>query len=118
MKKHIGSSIALFIGALSIFAGLAKPSAILFSGVVIILGALAYRSAKKRRLGETKSSVTRKAIEITAVIIAMAIVLLQDNLLKAIESDPAQNLIIPLWVLVAYIVMFMRNPIQKRKKAL
>jgi len=112
MKKHIGSTVALVIGVLSVLSGLAKPGAILFSGVVIILGALAYRSAKKRVLGEVKSTLIRKVMEIIAIVIAMASVLLQNNLLKAIESDPVPNLIIPLWVLIAYIVMFIRNPVQ------
>ncbi|MBL4783639.1 MAG: hypothetical protein JKX92_15510 [Porticoccaceae bacterium] len=112
MKKHIGSSIALVIGVLGLLSGLAKPGSILFTGVVIILGALAYRSAKKRFLGEVKSTVIRKTIEVIAIVIAMASVLLQNNLLKAIELDPVPNLIIPLWVLIAYIVIFIRNPSQ------
>lgn len=110
MKKHIGSSIAIIIGVLSIIAGLAKPGAILFSGAVIILGAFAYRSAKKRKLGEVKSSLPRKSFEVIAVIIAMSVVLLQNNLIQAIETDPVPNLIIPLWVFIAYIFMIVRKP--------
>lgn len=109
MKKHIGSSVAIVIGVLSIIAGLTKHGAILFSGIVIILGAFAYRSAKKRTLGEVKSSLPRIISEVIAIIIAMSIVLLQNNLIQAIESDPVPNLIIPLWVLIAYIIISIRK---------
>jgi phage tail protein X len=112
MKKHIGSTIALVFGVLAILSGLAKPGPILFSGIVIILGALAYRSAKKRKLGEVTNSLLRKALEITGVIIAIASVALQKNFLQVLEADPVPNLIIPLWVVIAYILISMRKPKQ------
>jgi len=115
MKKHIGSTIALLIGVLSLLAGLAKPGIILFTGLIIILGALSYRSAKKRKLGDVKSSLIRKTIEIIAILIAMASVLLQNNLLLAIETNPVPNLLIPIWVLVAYIIVSVRKPIQSNE---
>lgn len=110
MKKHIGSCVAIVIGMLGILAGLAKPGAILFAGIVIILGAFAYRSAKKRKLGEVQSSLLRKIVEAVAIITAMSVVLLQNNLIQAIESDPVPNLIIPLWALIAYIIISIRKP--------
>ena len=36
----------------------------MIAGFVIVLGAVAYRSAKKRRLGEVKSTTTRQVFEI------------------------------------------------------
>src|SRR5262249_47308704 len=76
LRKHLGSSLALVFGSVEIVAGLSSiaqtvdhPNAephggILIAGVVMILGALAYRSAKKRRLGEAKSTLMRRCLEI------------------------------------------------------
>ena len=111
MKRHIGSTIALIFGVLSVLSGLAQPSPTsLIIGVVIILGALAYRSAKKRKLKDVKTSWLRYSLEIFAILVAMSAVLLQKNLANLIETDPASNLIIPLWVLVAYIAIQLQKP--------
>lgn len=104
MKKHMGSTIALIIGVLGLLSGLSQLKPVFFSGVLIILGALAYRSAKKRKLGEVRSSLTRKVVEIMAIVIGMAPVVLQNNLQHAMINDPVPNIIIPIWVLVAYII--------------
>lgn len=109
MKHHIGSTIALAIGVLSILAGLSNPSASI-TGMVITLGALAYRSAKKRKLGTVRSSLSRPAIELVAILTALAVVLLQNDLAFLIQSDPVPNLIIPVWVLVAYVSVLIWMP--------
>ena len=108
MKKHIGSTIAIVIGVLSFIFGLANPGPALITGIVIILGAVAYRSAKKRKLGEVNDSKVRVIIEKLAIVMAMAAVLLQANLASLVQTDPVPNLLIPLWVIVAYIVISIR----------
>lgn len=113
MKKHIGSTIAFVIGVLSVISGLAKPGSLLITGVIIILGALSYRSAKKRKLGEVKTSWLRKSFEIAAILIALAAVLLQNNLAYLIAKDPVPNLIIPLWVIIAYSVISFKKQQQQ-----
>ena len=102
MRKHIGSTIALVLGSLTLLSGLAKPSGLLVTGSVIILGALAYRSAKKRLLGEVKNSLLRKCLEVVAVIFLVAAVLLQNDLAMLVMTDPVPNLIIPFWAVAAY----------------
>ena len=109
MKKHIGSTIALAFGVLTLISGLTKPNGLLITGPVIILGALAYRSAKKRMLGEVKTSLLRKGLEATAIIIIVAAVLLQNDLTNQIITDPVPNLIIPLWVIVAYTIIVFKK---------
>ena len=47
MKKHIGSTIALILGILYFISGLTKGNSGLIAGPIMILGALAYRSAKE-----------------------------------------------------------------------
>lgn len=107
MKKHISSTIALILGILSFASSLANPSnpSGLVAGPVIILGALAYRSAKKRILGEVKTTLLRKGLEVSAVVIIAAAVLFQNDLKNLIATDPVPNLIIPLWAIVAYILV-------------
>ena len=114
MKRHIGSTIALILGFLSFASSLANPSnpSGLVAGPVIILGALAYRSAKKRNLGEVKSTLLRKGFEASALVIIAAAVLLQNDLKNLIVTDPVSTVIIPLWAIVAYIVI-----LSKTKKA-
>ena len=63
--RHLGSSIAFGLGCIAVIAGLAGiahyaddpqmsflKGGTLLAGVVMILGAVAYRSAKERKLGE------------------------------------------------------------------
>ena len=108
MKKHLGSTVALILGTLALVAGLAHPSSTLTAGAIIIVGALAYRSAKKRKLGEVKTSITRQILEIIALILIAAAVLLQNDAAKQIETDPVPNLIIPLWAIIAYVVLIFK----------
>ncbi len=109
MKKHIGSTIALVIGALLIASGAANLSPALISGLTIVLGALAYRSAKKRKLADVSNSALRLTIEIVGVVLSILIVFLQKDLKHLITSDPVPNLLIPLWVLIAYLVVSLKK---------
>jgi hypothetical protein len=45
-----------------------------------------------------------------AIYVAMAIVILQKDLVQKIVQDPAPNLLIPLWTLVAYIAINFWKP--------
>lgn len=76
--KHLGSTIAIIFGVLTILTGFAGPipnaSKIgdkAITGAIIILGALAYRSAKKRKLGECKNTKKRLSLEIGKIIVIM-----------------------------------------------
>lgn len=114
MKKHIGSTIALGIGVLFCVSGLTKQGGYLLGGIIIIIGALAYRSAKKRKLGEIRASYLREAQEVCAIVIIIAAVLLQKNLTNNIIDDPISNLIIPLWAIIAYLVISLKNKKDKK----
>lgn len=105
MKKHLGSTIALVIGVLFFISGLIQPTNNLIRGIIITFGALAYRSAKKQKLGEVRVSLLRKTLELFLIVIIIAAVLLQNNLSYKIETYPVDNLIIPLWAIIAYLVI-------------
>ena len=109
MKKNLGSTIALVLGVLSIISGLAKPNSVFTAGIIIIIGALAYRSAKKRKLGEAPDSILRKSLEVLSLLIILALVLLQNNVVYYIVTDPFPNLIIPLWAITAYLIITLKK---------
>ena len=109
MKKHIGSTLALVLAVISLAAGVSQPS-MLVAGIVILLGALAYRSAKKRSLGEVPNSNLRRSVEAVAVALAVAAVALQANVRELIVADPVPNFLVPVWVVVAYLVVALRKP--------
>jgi hypothetical protein len=117
LKRHLGSTLALIIGSLALVSGLARVVATLGAtsfepgssmpqaGVVIILGALAYRSAKKRRIGEAKSTLTRRFLEIASLVLICLVILMQNNLKYLIETDPVPNALIPIWAILAYLAI-------------
>ena len=111
-----GSTIAFLFGCLSVIAGLSglaqavdNPQVAggntLIGGVVMILGVLAYRSAKKRKLGEAKSTLTRKFLEIASLLLICIVILAQNNLRDLITTDPVPNAVIPIWAIVAYLII-------------
>ena len=102
MRKHLGSTVALVIGITGFLGALARPSGWLVAGPIIILGALAYRSCKKRKLGEVENSLLRKALETTAIIAIILATILPTNLKDLIATDPVPTLVIPLYAIVAY----------------
>src|SRR5262245_5827045 len=87
--RHLGSSIALVVGCLSVAGGASQlSSGAIIAGTAMILGALAYRSAKRRRLGEVAPTLTRRASELIMVGAIVPLVLLQANLKYLIATDP------------------------------
>ena len=109
MKKYTGSTIALILGFFYFADGLTNLTAGLIAGPIIILGALAYRSGKKRMLGEVNNSALRKVLEVIAICLIAALILLQNNLKELIQTDPVPNLFIPLWAVIAYIFIASRK---------
>ena len=117
LKRHLGSTRALITGGLALVSGLARVVATLGAnsfepgssmpeaGVVMILGALAYRSAKKRRIGEAKSSLTRQFLEIASLVLICLVILMQNNLKYLIATDPVPNAVIPIWAILAYLAI-------------
>src|SRR5690349_739974 len=102
--RHIGSTIALVLGILYFISALSPPGPGLVAGPIMIIGALAYRSAKKRKLGEVASTTTRKVLEIAALVLVCAVVLMQNNLKEHIAQEPVPNALIPLWAVLAYVM--------------
>ena len=114
MKKHIGSTLAIVVGTLSIAAGINNMTnhtqdSNLFTGIVMVLGGLAYRSAKKRYLLETPNTNSRRLGETVSLAIALASVLLQNDLWLRMAYQPIPYIIAPAWALVAYAIISMKK---------
>ena len=109
MKNHIGSTAAIILGVLYFVSAIENPNSGLIAGPIMILGALAYRSAKNRNLSITKSSTLRISLEIGVILIILIVVLSQKNLAFLIEQDPVPNFIIPLWIIIAYSIVFFKK---------
>ena len=104
--RFLGSTLALAIGALSILGGYnaimqGRDSNLPIAGIAIVLGALVYRSRKRRILGERKSTWLRLFAEWAVLLFILAAWLLQNDLKYRIATDPVPMLI-PALVFIAY----------------
>jgi hypothetical protein len=110
--RHIGSTVALILGVLTFVAGVTAlqsakrdDAGMLIGAPIIILGALAYRSAKKRRLGDVKSTPARQILEIAALTLIVVMILALNNRNYLIATHPVMYFIVPVWAIVAYLVI-------------
>ncbi len=115
MLKHLGSTIALASGLLTFISEVRNVSRddgsdTSLMGPTMILGALAYRSAKKRMLGQVKSTMVRRAAEGLALVAIVAMVLFHNRILYFIATDPWPYFVIPVWALIAYAFVGFRAP--------
>lgn len=82
----------------------------IISGPIILLGALAYRSAKRRWLGQVASTKVRCLLEAVAIGIILFSMLRLPNLHELVISQPFHYVLIPVWALTAYVLVGFRSP--------
>ena len=116
MKRHMGSTAAIVIGVLFFLNGSMNAAkhpqlgtGMWVAGCAAILGALAYRSAKKRKHGQVKESGLRKGLELAAIALLVLIALMYRDPVNRILIDPFPNAVVPLWALIAYICMAVKK---------
>ena len=112
--KNIGSTLSIILGILIIFIGLSKASNggsidYMNSGMQMLLGAVAYKWAKKRKYGEIPNTSLRKVSEGIFMFFVISITIFRNDLALAVSSDPVPNLIIPAWVVIAYLVVVLKK---------
>ena len=94
------------------FAGSIKLSSLpndgLMAGPIMVLGAFAYRSAKRRALGEATASMGRQIVETVLILLIVASVVFRNDLRAAIVIHPVPTLLIPAWCVVAYVIAAVR----------
>ena len=116
--RHLGSTIALVLGvallliALIALASGKSPDAWdgILSAQMIIVGALAYRSAKKRLWGQVAPTAVRKAAEALAMLIIFLLVFWHDDWRARVAVRGAFYVIIPGSAVVAYLTVAFRRP--------
>lgn len=105
-KRFLGSNFALIFGIFAVLGGVSdSTSGIFTAGIAMVFGSLAYKSAKKRKLGTVGSSSTRRILEVVALILVFLAVALQNDLRTRIVNDPFSNIIIPAWAITAYLTV-------------
>jgi len=107
-KKFIGSTIILAVGVLTMVGSLTNPSPMTtlgdsLPGLFMILGALAYRSAKQRKLKLVENTKKRKLLEFLALILIAALILTGPDILQLIRDGDITNLFIFVWAIIAYL---------------
>jgi hypothetical protein len=105
--SFLGSTVAMVVGGLSSLGELRHwPNAsdeVIIAGVTACCGALAYRSAKQRRLGLSANSLSRKISERLLVGVALLPVPLAAFLPEGILLRPWSAVVIPIWTVTAYV---------------
>jgi hypothetical protein len=110
------STIALWMGWLVFISGITQRIQIarpqgdnLFLGVVMLLGIYAYRSQKRRKLGIKANSKLRQILEISALLFVIILTLFPQNVIYIMLQNPVSRLTAPIWILVAYLVVWKRK---------
>ena len=116
--KHrmIGSTAALVVGVLGFLGGLGRvandPDAEIIPWTFVILGAVAYRSRRRRLLGVRPDSHARVLFEAVCLgVLAVAWLALAD-LAVLIVDEPATYFMFPIWALAAYPCARLRLPLK------
>lgn len=111
VAKFYGSSAAVAFGSLyfiSAISAIAKNTGGstngLFLGPAIILGALAYKSAKKRKLNIVETTVVRGSFEIAAILLVLASVLMMNVGIKKFMAENPVPFLLWLWALIPYFI--------------
>ncbi|HVC00301.1 MAG TPA: hypothetical protein VNJ12_13360 [Candidatus Dormibacteraeota bacterium] len=85
----------------------------LAGGVTMILGALAYRSAKRRRLGMRPDTALRRAVEISLlVIVCLPLVILAAEGNDALWFYPWSGIVVPAGSLAAFLWILARKNVK------
>ncbi|HEY4507868.1 MAG TPA: hypothetical protein VJJ47_03280 [Candidatus Paceibacterota bacterium] len=119
-KKFIGSTIILVVGVFMVVGSLTNPNSTTIlddssPGLFIILGALAYRSAKQRKLKLVENTKWRKLLEFLATVLIVALILLGPNIPQLIQDGDITNLVIFAWAMVAYLFAIPKGVAEQKK---
>jgi len=118
--EFFGSSVAIVLGVLYMLIAVntvtqktgGSADGLIF-GLVAILGALAYKSAKKRKLKLKPNSLIRIGFEIIAIALILASVLLSNFDINQIMFERPGSFLIWLWTLVAYLYIVLSSYIKE-----
>ncbi len=112
--KGFNSKLALIFGILLIFIGYQDVNYFV-AGVSIILGTVAYKSAKNKTT-DKKTLIIKRVFEIIFLILIFVIIGLQNNVSILAVENPVVYGIIPAWILTAYLVALFGNRFKQNSK--
>ena len=103
----IGSMAALVLGWMGVAGcagaiGRGEEPATLISAPMMILGALAYRSRRRRHLGLRSDTYSRMCMEGVTLAVVVTAWLGVNDLEESIRNEPIPFLLAPIWALTAY----------------
>jgi len=107
-KQNIGSTLFVIIGILEFLSGLSQTGlgkngeSPTVTGMTILFGALAFRSAKTRRLRNVPFFSARSIIELSFVAASLASAFLQNDLKYRVATEPVP-FVVSIIALCAYI---------------
>lgn len=104
-KRFLGSTCAIIFGFFLFGAGYKSTNGFSAGGLVTILGALAYKSAKKRKLGLTPQLIGRKVLEWIAIVLIFLIVFLQKDSNEILLNHPFGGPTELIWAVCAYLLV-------------
>lgn len=105
-KRFIVANIGVLIGLLALGSEVSSQRDTL-PGWAVLFGSLAYKFAKKRRLGLVPDTNLRKVLEVGVILLIALSMLLTDR--STMVNDPVPYLVLPLWVVIAYIVILVKK---------
>ena len=104
--RMIGSTAALVVGVLGLLGALGRVAneqdASVAQWTFVILGAVAYRSRRRRLLGLRADSHARVLFEIACLVMLTVAWLALVDLAVLIVEEPVRHFVFPIWALVAY----------------
>jgi hypothetical protein len=107
LKKVFNSKVALYFGALLIFAGGQNPTYFI-AGIIVIIGAFACISANQRK---NKPSTFKFIVELVLIALIVFSVIFSNR--RFLVEDPVPNLIIPVWAVIAYVVKLSKKKLNQ-----
>jgi len=115
IPKNIWSTLTLILG-FALIANWQEDTVNLISGTMILSGAIAYKLAKKRATLKEKSylSLFFEILFSLIFIIIFGLLLLNPNVesMKLLTSRPLSLLIIPLWIVIAFMFIKKNNKVK------
>jgi len=115
IPKNIWSTLTLILG-FALIANWQEDTVNLISGTMILSGAIAYKLAKKRATLKEKSylSLFFEILFSLIFIIIFGLLLLNPNVesIKLLASRPLSLLIIPLWIVIAFMFIKKNNKVK------
>jgi len=107
------STAALILGVFLFMSGFGqlgripqKGMVLIFDSLPMILGALAYKSIKKRKAGVVGNTRLRKAYELIMVAFILVVNVILPFINDLTKQEPLAFVIFPLWAMLAYLAEF------------